>query len=52
MKELSEIVDDIDTEEIEPEPSLESENAYEHEGDVELDEEQEAAIDRILGRTD
>jgi len=48
MKELSEIVDDIDPSEIEPEPSLESANAYANE-DVELDEEQKDAIDRITG---
>jgi len=48
MKELSEIVDDIEPSEIEPEPSLESENAYSGE-DVELDEEQKDAIDRIVG---
>jgi len=46
MKELSEIVEDIETSEIEAEPSLESQNAYRGE-DVELDEEQKNAIDRI-----
>lgn len=48
MKELSEIVDEIDPDEIEPEPSLESQNAYRGE-DVELDQEQKDAIDRITG---
>lgn len=48
MKSLSEIVDEIDPTEIEPEPSLESANAYRGE-DVELNEEQKAAIDRITG---
>lgn len=49
MQELSEIVDSIDPDEIEPEPSLESANAYANE-DVELNDEQLDAIDRILSR--
>jgi len=46
MDSLSEIVDDIDPSEVEPEPSLEAANAYRGE-DVELDQEQRDAIDRI-----
>jgi len=50
MKEdISEIIDEIDPDEVEPEPSLESENAYSNE-EVDLDQEQEDAIDRILSR--
>lgn len=50
MEDLSKIVEacnEMDNEDL-AEPSLESENAYNNES-VELDDEQEAAINRITG---